>query len=201
MTAKPYGRGRPYPAKSMARARELHAAGWYPSKVREHMLTEGIPTPDLMTVKRWCDEDYNQAQLRTAREIHSRKRARTATFRLAGARKTPTAAYRAEFVAALEREGVNRDEIPKVCRVVLGEAGVRVPKRGQPAKRVDWDRDTHDRLLAAGMEMRRRGLPYPSISAVFAMYEGAEITADALRRWLTLHGAERNQNKVRGVTA
>ncbi len=190
-TTQPYGRGRPYPVQSMTRARELGEAGWYPSKIRELMIGEGLATPDLMTIKRWVNDEYNESMLRSAREANARRRSRTATFRLPGAiRRAPTQAYRAAFVEALERAGVSADEIPKVCAVVLGQ------RRGEPAPARD-ETDRGARLLAAGLEMRERGMPYPWISLAFELYEGERMGPDTLRHWLTMNGAERNPRKRR----
>ncbi len=69
--------------------------------------------------------------------------------------------------------------------------------RGRLTRRQAWGPELADRLLARGLELRELGVPYPAISAVFKVYEDAEINADVLRAWLTENGAARNPNKAR----
>lgn len=69
--------------------------------------------------------------------------------------------------------------------------------RGRPTRRQAWGPELADRLLARGLELRELGVAYPAISAVFRVYENAEINADVLRAWLTENGAARDPTKAR----
>jgi hypothetical protein len=182
----------------MVRARELGTLGHKPKAIRDVMLDEELPTPDVHTIRRWIDEKYDEAQRQASVQARQRAMASRATFKLTGAQRgAPSLAYRAEFVRLLEREGLTADAIPKVCRVVLGDLPADSPQRRGPKLRRDWSSVANARVLSEGLEMRQRGLSYESISRVFEMYHGVHMNADAARRWLTLHGAERNANKFR----
>lgn len=200
-----YGPGRPYPASSMMRARELFDAGWGPTKIRELMQQEGIPTPNMKTVQRWVMPAYSEAQLTAARVARSQARAETALFRLPGACSPSglSAAYRAEFVATLTRAGVRRDDIEKVCGVVLGDArpAKSAHGRGRPSKHRDWDSATTARVLQVGLEMRKRKVPYSAICVALELCEGVgPMSPNTLRHWLVLHGAERDASRSRRTT-
>ncbi len=70
---------------------------------------------------------------------------------------------------------------------------------GRPTRREAWGAEKADRLLARGLELREQGMPYPSISTAFRVYEGAEIGPDVLRSWLTQNGAVRDPAKSRAM--
>lgn len=197
-----YGSGHPYPVQSLSRARELSECGWKPADVHRLMREEGLPTPDVRTVQRWVDDGHNQKQLAASRRGAQVKGASRATFRLSGAQRPggPSEAYRAAFVSTLLKAGVVCDSVEKVCAVVMGECGPSTPRRGRPTARRNWNADKTARLLALGLEMRRRKVPYTAISAAFELWEGEHMEPAALRRWLTLHGAERDASKSRTTT-
>lgn len=205
-----YGCGRPYPAASMLRARELYEIGWRPPQIRRMLVGEGLPAPDVRTVLRWVDEEGNARALERAKRWQERAGAERASFRLGGARgsgrKGPSKPYQDAFVATLREAGVADPEtLGKVCRVVLGDSCHPITatttassRRGPKGLTGDEHREMLHRLLE--LRTAHPWLTYSALALIANEYHGAGgVTADKLRYQLTRMGAPRNQKKARAT--
>lgn len=59
--------GRSHDAALMARARELHQAGWKCGEISRLLDSEFGVKPHEVTIRRWVDPDYAEAQKRSTR--------------------------------------------------------------------------------------------------------------------------------------
>ncbi len=73
----------------------------------------------------------------------------------------------------------------------------------RPESRAGWSANKTAQLLRLGLEFRAATppVPYTAISVVFAHYENAKMSPDAIRAWLTANGAARDERKVRDLAA
>lgn len=105
-----------YPIKAAIRARELHAAGWAPTKIRALLISEGHGSPSVSTIREWVDPVYRERNRERAAGRNTRVAAKHASFRLTG--RSPE--YQAAFMRELRLRGTPVATIGRVCEVVFG---------------------------------------------------------------------------------
>lgn len=127
-----------------------------------------------ITVRMWVDDAYRERHLAAKRERNRVARER--------AEAEAKAALRCEHCGA------------SAAFVRPGRRGRGRPRKAGPG---GWDASTRTRLLVRGLELRARGVPYPSIAEVFDLYEDAPVSPEKLRHWLVANGAERDPAKAR----
>lgn len=66
--------GRSYPTSTMTRARELHEAGWLCGQIADILDSEIGAKPSEVTIRRWVDPDYAEAQRASQRTGGERTR-------------------------------------------------------------------------------------------------------------------------------
>lgn len=113
--APPATRKPPYPVATMLRARELHAAGWYPTAIRRILTDEGYGSPAVVTIQLWTNERYHRNHQERMRERGAERTAEAERFRLPGSSEP----YRVRFMLTLRREGLSYRDIAKVCSIMF----------------------------------------------------------------------------------
>lgn len=105
-----------YPVQAAIRARELYAAGWKPTKIRELLAEEGYGSPAVTTIQTWVMPHYAETHRGRDRRCKRARMASEASFRLPG--RTPE--YQAAFMRELRMRGTPVATISRVCEVVFG---------------------------------------------------------------------------------
>lgn len=105
-----------YPIQAAIRARELYAAGWKPTKIRELLTEEGYGSPAVTTIQTWVMPHYAETHRGRDRKCKRTRAASEASFRLPG--RTPE--YQRAFMLELRMRGTPCATIARVCEVVFG---------------------------------------------------------------------------------
>lgn len=135
----------PYPVATMLRARELRAAEWPPTRVRELLEAEGLGSPSVATIYIWTNPEYQESHRRATRNYKRQQAALGAAFRL----PSDTPEYAQEFMRTLRAERVSCSNIAKVCRVVLGMQMTAAQVRYRLGEEQEYRRRSEARKAAA----------------------------------------------------
>lgn len=173
--ARLHGDGSRHSIATVQRARALHEAGWTATEIQRLLVNEGRPQPSLTTVKRWTNPQYAENQRQTVRRCVGSERAKAATFRLSG----DTDHYRRAFIERLCAEGVSRDAIERVCRVVLEMGGAEV--RGVLDS---VDTSTATPLLDRMRALSDAGARHRAITIALRIYDGVALSDEMVRYYL-----------------
>jgi hypothetical protein len=104
---------------TMARARELRAAGWPWRRIQSILRAELGVEVTRDTLLRWCSEGYAAKKAARVAARNLQVRSESWNFLISGGNTSDE--YRLAFMRRLADEGVSCAAIAKVCTVVLGQ--------------------------------------------------------------------------------